>query len=165
MSVLTASNCTVNGTSKGNLPIPQLSPTASECHRIPTIQSPLFSIGQACDDECIAIFTNKEVTISKANDISISHNEEPLIKGHQADNKLWHVPVPEQPTHAANSAHTQSNAKKLATFLHTCAGCPQIQSFCKETPWSGFVPGGAPKEFGPRRRAEGAPTKTTQLSG
>ena len=107
--------------------------------KIPTIQSPLFSIGQACDDNCIAVFTNKEVTISKANDISISCNKEPLIKGHQADNKLWCIPVPKQPTHLANSAHTQTNAKKLATFLHAAAGYPPLSTFCKAIDAGWFI--------------------------
>lgn len=139
MSASTASNCTIKGTSKGNLPISCLSPTATECHRIPTIQAPSFSIGQVCDDNCIAVFTNQAVTISKVSDINVTCMKEPTITGCQATNKLWNIPAPKQPTHMANSACTQVNANELAAFLHATAGHPALQAFCKAIDAGWFI--------------------------
>ena len=129
----------MKGIRKSNLLISRLSPAATECHRMPTIQSPLFSIGQACDDACIAVFTNKEITIFKASDVTISHQKELIIQGHCADNKLWHIPVPKQSTHFANSACTQTNAKKPLTSLHVAAGYPPVTMFHKATDTGWFI--------------------------
>ena len=51
ISVTTASNDTIIGTSKGYLPI-NTNPKAATCHRVPNIHTPLLSVGQLCDDNC-----------------------------------------------------------------------------------------------------------------
>ena len=45
----------------------------------------LISIGQLCDDDCIAIFTKYDVQIIRRNEI--------LIRGKQTDNGLWKIPL------------------------------------------------------------------------
>ena len=149
IQVTTAGNSTISGTAKGNLTIPGLNTQATECHKINGIHTPLLSIGQLCDDNCIAIFNHNEVLIAKSNTVSIKINGKPLLKGLRATNKLWYVPIPTQPlpqpTHSANSAYHQPNAKKLAVFLHAAAGYPPVSTFCKAidngflTTWPGLT--------------------------
>ena len=45
----------------------------------------LISIGQLCDDDCIAIFTKYDVKIIK--------NDKILIKGRRTANGLWKIPI------------------------------------------------------------------------
>ena len=63
----------------------------------------LISIGQLCDDDCIAIFTKYDVKIIRLNEI--------LIRGKQTDNGLWKIPLSNnQPTLV--SIHPEAAAEK-----------------------------------------------------
>ena len=59
----------------------------------------LISIGQLCDDDCIAIFTKYDVQIIQRNEI--------LIRGKRTDNGLWNIPLSNnQPTLVSNPPET-----------------------------------------------------------
>ena len=59
----------------------------------------LISIGQLCDDDCVAIFTKYDVQIIGRNEI--------LIRGKQTDNVLWNIPLSNnQPTLVSNPPET-----------------------------------------------------------
>jgi hypothetical protein len=90
----------------------------------------LTSIGQLCDDDCVALFTKYNVKIYK--------NGKVIIVGKRNDtNGLWNIPLApknsDSPTtnatpappiacHSANGALRQVKTKQdLATFLHACA--------------------------------------------
>ena len=45
---------TIQSNEMGNLPIPELSPTAQQCHVLPDLHSAsLISVGKLCNDDCI----------------------------------------------------------------------------------------------------------------
>ena len=152
----------MHGTSKGHLPFNLTTAKSKVCHRIPNVHVPLFSIGQACDANCTAIFNANRMTLVKNEDITIKYKAKPILEGHRAANGLWMVPVPKSahqqtsatpsptwmqpaPQHFANSAYHQKNKKDLAIFLHATAGYPPINSFCKAidagyfTTWPGLT--------------------------
>ena len=129
--VSTANNGTLHGLSKGSLPIPRLAPTATECHRVKNLHTPLLSIEQLCDDKCTSIFNKHNVIIAKNNAVKVTLSGKPILQGLRSSNKLWYIPVPKMQHHQANSAYHQPNAKKLAIFLHAAAGYPPVSSFCK----------------------------------
>ena len=74
ISVTTASNDTIIGTSKGYLPI-NTNPKAATCHQVPNIHTPLLSVGQLCNENCTAVFTKDKVTIAKENNIDVKPNK------------------------------------------------------------------------------------------
>ena len=67
----------------------------------------LISIGQLCDDDCIAIFTKYIVKIIKKNKI--------LIKGRRTQNGLWKLPIgTETPTDTERNVPPSNTAKNVA---------------------------------------------------
>ena len=67
----------------GHLPIPSLSPTASQCHVLPDLRSAsLISVGKLCNDDCVVTFDKHRVYVTKNNKI--------ILQGHRnrRDN-LW----------------------------------------------------------------------------
>ena len=92
----------------------------------------LKSIGQVCDDDCVALFTKVNVNIYKDGII--------IIVGKRNDtNGLWNIPLAPKaaptPTtmkksdvktkQAANGAiNNAKNKQELAAFLHVCAFSP-----------------------------------------
>ena len=98
IKITTASSHTIHGTSKGHLPINNLPPEATECHRVPNINMPLFSLGQSCDANCVAIFDKDKVTITKTEDVDINHKKEPILEGKRQPNGLWTLDLPNPAT-------------------------------------------------------------------
>jgi len=94
IKITTASSHNIHGTSEGHLPINNLPPEATECHRVPNINMPLFSIRQSCDAECIAIFDKEKVTITKTTDVDINHKKSPILEGTRQLNGLWTLDIP-----------------------------------------------------------------------
>ena len=78
-------------TKKCILPLPaKLRDKAKVAFSFDNLQSgSLISIGQLCDDDCIAIFSKYDVQIIKDGQV--------LIKGRQTDNGLWNIPLSETP--------------------------------------------------------------------
>jgi hypothetical protein len=143
VKITAANGDTMHGTSKGNLPI-ALPSTATECHRVPGLHTPLLSIGQPCDAGCITIFSATKVAIVKAHNVEIKLKGPPVAIGTRIPPGLWYIPVPaiakpnQIPTMpepqrqiTAHSAYHQRNSQKLATFLHAAAGYPPISTLCK----------------------------------
>ena len=131
----------IQANKKGALPITNgtaLSQAAIETHVFPQLQSPsLVSIGQLCDDNCVAILDKKEMNVYK--------NKQLIVKGHQnPSDGLWDIPLhpscpvaacppisspaPFQPVSNAifhrNKTHTE-----LAQYHHTTAGSLPIETF------------------------------------
>ena len=94
IKITTASSHTIHGTSKGHLPINNLPPEATECHRVPNINMQLFSLGQSCDANCVAIFDKEKVTITKTEDVDIKHQKSPILEGKRQPNGLWTLDLP-----------------------------------------------------------------------
>ena len=59
----------------------------------------LVSLGQLCDDDCIAIFTKYHVDILK--------NNQTIIKGERTDNGLWSIPLSDNQHKSSSSPHAE----------------------------------------------------------
>ena len=99
------------------LHIPTLSTNATSGYILPGLKKhSLISIAKLCDNDCIATFTKKDVTITK--------NNKSIWKG-QRDNttKLWMLPLPPE-HHQVNNVHTMDTVLQQIQYLHACAGYP-----------------------------------------
>jgi len=95
--ITAANNHTMRGTSRGNLPL-ALPATATECHRVPNLHSPLLSVGQACDADCTAIFDATKMMIVKSKHVDITLTGPPITAGVRTSPGLWMVPLKTQCT-------------------------------------------------------------------
>ena len=106
---------------------PSLSSEAQRAHSFDHLKSgSLLSIGQLCDDDCVAIFTKYDLRVMKDGTM--------IIKGHRnKSNGLWHVPlgtpkVPALQYPASEECHSaiysQNTKADLAGFIHACLFSP-----------------------------------------
>jgi hypothetical protein len=114
----------------------------------------LISIGQLCDDECVALFTKYGVKILK-------HGKVIITGKHNAKNGLWNIPLApkdnsspttqpqptNRPQHQANGAIQNLQTKQdLAGYLHGCNLSPLPSTFLQAVQrghyesWPGLTP-------------------------
>ena len=118
----------------GVLPLQGLSSAAKEVQILPYLtNTSLLSIGQLCNDNCIAIFTNTDMLILKQGQV--------ILRGkHNFVDGLWDVPCncKQQSNKTVTTTIMQKlnilttrdkTSYKLANFLHACAGSPTIKTF------------------------------------
>jgi hypothetical protein len=132
-SVQVANGETIETTKRVIVPLaaPELSTQAKTGHIFDSLQSgSLISIGQLCDDDCVALFSKYDVKIIK--------NGQGIILGKRnLNNGLWNIPLaPKAPmqllspkviSHSAINGtirHAQTK-QDLANFLHACAFSPR----------------------------------------
>ena len=86
--------------------LPTLSSAAKVGHVIPNLSSAsLLSIGQLCDDDCLALFNKEKVFIFQQNKL--------ILKGKRKhSNGMWTDPVPIQPI--SHSSPTKSKNKYIS---------------------------------------------------
>ena len=84
----------------------------------------LLSVGQLCDQGCIAVFTK--------NDLQVFHNNKKILHGHRnITDGLWDVPFQHQ-KQTINYVLTQTKPKyELAQYLHACAFSPTMDTFTR----------------------------------
>ena len=89
--VTIANGGTISPVSRASLPIANsLSQVAQHAFVFDDLKTgSLISVGQLCDDDCIAIFSRYDVKILKNNKI--------IIVGKRTDNGLWDIPIPPLP--------------------------------------------------------------------
>ena len=102
----------------------------------------LLSIGQLCDDNCVAIFTKNRVYVVKDNDL-IMHGPR-----NRTDN-LWDIQLPAHQRDKIQAAPTTSclnyiitkdkTKSDLARYLHATAFSPRISTFSKAIRNGNFV--------------------------
>ena len=99
-------------TKKALLPLPiEFTRNAKIAYSFNNLQSgTLISIGQLCDDDCIAIFSKYDVKIIKNNKI--------LIRGRRTQNGLWKMPIAR--------AHSKSKCITTAEHAHAANGVIQL---------------------------------------
>ena len=135
VSVTLPDNSTMTNTHEATLRLPGVSPSASKAYVFNNMASSLLSIGQLCDDGCIATFDKDSVVIAKDNAVILQGKRDPSTK-------LWMVDLNCSPTmsplpgpnviqHAANAAIAQETVPERVAFLHWCAGSPQLSTWCK----------------------------------
>ena len=109
----------------GQLPLhPTLSPQAQQGHVLKGLNnSSLLSIGQLCDDDCIAVFDKRALNIYKHQNL--------IIRGTRNwTDGLWDVHVKHKPNSQANIIVRKDTTKhNLAEYLHKCAFSPALSTF------------------------------------
>ena len=124
-SALLPNNEKIKPTFVGNLPInTRLKEDATEALVYPDITNEsLLSIGQLCDDGCIAIFTRTKLYI-------IKNGEVVLVGQRNQRDKLWDVQLNKETEH--ENLHyivlKDQSKRDLAEFLHACAFSPAIST-------------------------------------
>ena len=90
----------------------------------------LLSIGQLCDQGCVAVFQKEELNIYK--------NNQKIISGtRNRTDGLWDVPFP---TEKNNYIITRDKSKtELAQFLHGCAFSPSVSTFQRAISNGNFI--------------------------
>ena len=128
-----------------NLPLPGLPPSATISHGFKSLASgSLLSVGQICDHNCTAIFTDTAVHMYKTPDIKITPLQPPIFSGTRdaPTQPLYNIklPISDSPAHAINLLQIQSsNAIKLPylhdriAFYHGTLFSPVISTWIKAT--------------------------------
>ena len=98
----------------------------------PKLQSKsLLSIGQICDDGCVAIFDDKSLKIydGSIKDLQKKVNQlDPVLEGYRNNRDgLYDVPFPQQKMKYI--IQKDKSKLELAQYLHTCAFSPKISTF------------------------------------
>ena len=124
--VTQANGDTMQSTHIANMNLPTLSSEAKIGHVIPNLSSAsLLSIGQLCDDNCLALFTKEKVFIFKQNTL--------LLKGQRNNfNGMWTIPVP---IHSVSipSPNTLTKTKLQTTLqVHNVLQKQIIKTFPKQ---------------------------------
>lgn len=138
-SVQVANGETIETTKRAVVPLAtELSTPAKVGHIFDSLKSgSLISIGQLCDDDCVALFTRYDVKIIKNGQVII-------IGKRNATNGLWNIPLapkekPPTPTssprnvrHSANGAIQNVGTKQdLAAYFHACNFSPLPSTFLR----------------------------------
>ena len=101
---------------------PTFTPQSTMAHIYPSLQHPLISIGQLCDDGKIAIFTKSNCYILHATDIQTIPNlaNKSLVTGIRDPNtKLWNINTNQTPApHLSNSVYHHHKLQDIITFHH-----------------------------------------------
>jgi hypothetical protein len=140
----------IQSTHTGELPLPQLPASARVAHIFPDLANhSLISIGVLCDHNCVATFAKDNVTVS--------HNNEPLLTGPRSSNGLWTIdlqqailtpqatptPSPVPSRHALAAIEDSTIADQMA-FLHSACFSPVPSTLIQAidnghfTSWPGF---------------------------
>ena len=112
----------INATSQGNLPLHTSLDIQALVYPHLTNES-LLSIGQLCNQGCIAIFEKEHLYIMK--------NGKLILKGvRNLQDGLWDVPFQENKIDTINYIINKDQSKTdLAQYLHACAFSPVISTF------------------------------------
>ena len=90
INVILPNNKHISSSHTTTLNIPGLSDNAKNAHVLPELKSSsLLSIGQLCDDNCIAIFSKSKLHVAKKQKIILQGTRDPI-------NGMWNVPLPLQ---------------------------------------------------------------------
>ena len=130
-SIHLPNNHTIHATETGQLAIhPSITSIASKVQVLPQLKnSSLISIGQLCDDGCVAIFDKRLLHIFK-NNLLVLKGHRNLIDG------LWDVPLKKfsmsqtnQPLQVLNVIiHKNKTHYQLANFYHGAMCSPSIRT-------------------------------------
>ena len=116
----------IKSTHDANLPINGVNISATTATVFPALtSSSLLSIGQLCNDDCIAVFTKENMKVLK--------DEKIILHGirNQSDG-LWDVPLhtPMKSIEKANAIINKNQSKQqLAEYYHRCCFSPNIRTF------------------------------------
>ena len=124
-------NNVLESTMAGVLPVHGLAPAVKEVQILSLLtNTSLLSIGQLCNDNCIAIFTNTDMLILEQDQVILQGKRNFL-------DSLWDVSCNSKQQSNKHGATTRmqklnilttrdKTSYELANFLHACAGSPTI---------------------------------------
>ena len=115
LSITLPDSTNIDGTRKGNLPIPHLSKSGSDATVVPRLtNSSLISLGQLCDDGCIVRLDKKHLLATK--------NKKYVLHGtRNPHDRLWdiHLPTHSTPTTTLQPLTNVSVTAKHAGLYHS----------------------------------------------
>jgi hypothetical protein len=135
----------IQATHSGQLPFhSSLSTKAKTAHVLDGItNSSLVSMGQLCDDNCIAVLDKRKLQVFK--------NNECILQGarNQTDG-LWDIAIPSTNTYSTSNKtpvkqHANAIIRKdlsktqLAQYLYGCCGSPVVSTFKKAIKNGNFI--------------------------
>ena len=125
----------IRASHQGFLPFKNVSRVAQKTLVYPNLtNASLLSIGQFCDDECIAVFTKSSMYVIKNNDLVVHGHRNPL-------DGLWDIRLPqvlvrkESPTSPNRSVNyiirKDKSATDLARYYHAALFSPPLSTLSK----------------------------------
>jgi hypothetical protein len=135
-SVTLPDGTAIQATHSGQLPFHScLSQSTKKAHFLDGItNSSLISIGQLCDDNCIAILYKHKIEVYK--------NKTRVLTGtRNTTDGLWDIPIPSMLSPTVHSADTKPSQKvnaiickdqtkiQLAQYLYGCCGSPVVSTW------------------------------------
>ena len=126
-----------------HLKINSLPPTATKSHGFNHLSSGyIFSVGQACDNNCTAVFDKNSVKIFKSTEVNINALCPPIIQGHRntPSQPLYLVSLPTFPllTHKENESINVLSIQDCIDFYHGALFSPKLSTGCKANK-NGFI--------------------------
>jgi hypothetical protein len=127
-TVLSASGNPMRSQLTGTLPLSSmLSTKAQMAYALDDLHTDtLISLGQLCDDDCIAIFNKYEVRILKKDKV--------IITGRRMTNGLWSIPITtdNKTIHQANGIlRLDKPRQELAAYHHAALGSPATSTLLR----------------------------------
>ena len=120
-------NDTMSASRTGNIPLGiSLRSHAKKAHIFDGLHSAsLISLGQLCDDECVAILDKNEINILKGKTL--------ILKVHRnKTDGLWYITISILMSHCAMTISTKDKTnKELIQFLHGCCFIPKPRTLLK----------------------------------
>ena len=115
---------------------PSLSPSYTKSHGFNHLAyGSLFSVRQACDHNCNAVFDKNSVKIFKSIEVNITAICSPIIQGRRnvPSQLLYSVYIPTNPPsiHKENSIINVSLIQDRLSFYHGALFYPKISTWCK----------------------------------
>jgi len=109
--------------------------SATKAHIVPSLSNSLLSIGQLCDNQCIAIFTEDKAHILHGEQAqhwlsSIPTNDIIMSGDRDTTDNLWHLPLNHQNTHSCNKLVTLSTISQRVAYYHACLDSPTYETWC-----------------------------------
>jgi hypothetical protein len=129
----------IHATHAGLLPLPStLSTKAKTAHVLDGItNSSLISIGQLCDDDCIAVLDKSKLQVFK--------NQKCILQGPRNPiDGLWDISIPlasrSPPKHHINAIIRKDLSKtQLVQYLYGCCGSPVVSTWKKAIKNGNFI--------------------------
>ena len=117
----------------GQLPIKNLSTTATTAHVLPNLKSAsLLSMGQLCDDDCIVTLDKSKMTVEKNNKI--------ILEGTRNINDgLWDIQLDTNPLTANVIIQKNKLKQDLAAFYHGVCFSPTKKTFVQAINNGNFI--------------------------
>ena len=119
-----------------HLPIPSPPPSVTKYHGFNHLASgSIFSVVQAFDHNCTAVFDKKSIKIFKSAEVNITALCPPIIQGHRnaPSQPLYSVSLPTHPPsiHKSNATVSFSSIRNRITFYHGVLFSPSISTWRK----------------------------------